>query len=511
MPHPGRPKGRMNKKTQAAQAMQQEALARQQAAQMQAAQANRAGQGSGQGPRHQHLHPHRPSAIKEEAGIQLHDEADLITYRNDALIRYMSNHEYIENVTAKPIHSSKIIPPSLYPTLPKRNVEDYANVNAEEIFYGDIQYMKHFDEQLVKSLEVMKQEDDPGYVKYLFNTDNYPYRRAKFSKLSELQQELNDKDSVAQLEREYESIMKESREKYHQEYKFQSGTKVYSIPLKSLASDVEVKRAPDDYNPKDFDQIAESPKQQQQQEQQQESRSPRQQVVSNAGNNLNEAPPAIDDGNGFNSNNIDLDLDDNANDMFQFVNDDENGDDFGNIASPIISGNEAHVAAQAQTQPSHSQPPPPQQQQQQQQQQNALKSQDDKDNSSTQMPQDMVMTAESSSNNDNIRSDTNGLDTDEQSLQQSQQQSSNHDEQMENNDVGVGDDDQLNNAMVAEINDLFSDSHHGHDHDHDMDHSAIVNDDIGDLYNFGQGDNGDLLGGSEFEQDFLSQINHSIE
>ena len=178
----------------------------------------------------------------------------------------------------------------------------------------------------------MKQEDDPGYVKYLFNTDNYPYRRAKFSKLSELQQELNDKDSVAQLEREYESIMKESREKYHQEYKFQSGTKVYSIPLKSLASDVEVKRAPDDYNPKDFDQIAESPKQQQQQEQQQESRSPRQQVVSNAGNNLNEAPPAIDDGNGFNSNNIDLDLDDNANDMFQFVNADENGDDFGNIA-----------------------------------------------------------------------------------------------------------------------------------------------------------------------------------
>ncbi|KAG5417196.1 hypothetical protein I9W82_004829 [Candida metapsilosis] len=484
MPHPGRPKGRMNKKT-----MQQAALARQQAAQMQAAQANRAAQEQLHHHPH-HLHGrHEASNIKEEAGIQLHDEADLITYRNDALIRYMSNHEYIENVTAKPIHSSKISPPSLYPTLPKRNADDYANVNPEEIYYGDIEYMKYFDEQLTKSLSVMRQEDDPGFVRYLFNTDNYPYKRAKFTELANLQQELKDRESVDKLAQGYESILQECREKFHQEYKFQASTKVYSIPVRKLTSDVKVQRAPDDYNPKDFDPVGVP---------NEPSPSPAKEVVvSNAGEKGNgeqgEAPSAIDD-NGFNSNDIDLDLDTNADDMFQFV--DEGNENFENITSSVING--SNVTSQAQKRQEH------------ETHANALGLQDN-ETGSTGEPLDAMTTAAPNQNTDTIRSGTNGLSTDEpqKSSQQSpetQQPMDQNNNQNANQPNDGDDDDQLNDAMVAEINDLFNDDDHGMDH-----HSGIVNDDIGDLYNFDQGDNGDLLGGSEFEQDFLSQINQSME
>ncbi|KAI5954047.1 hypothetical protein CANMA_004886 [Candida margitis] len=447
MPHPGRPKGRMNKKTQAAQqAMQQEALARQQAAQIQAAQARRTAQ--------EQQSRHDSSIIKEEAGIQLHDEADLITYRNDALIRYMSNHENIENVMAKPIHSSKIIPPSLYPTIPKRNADDYSKVNLEEIYYGDLEYMKYFDEQLAKSLSIMHQEDDPGFVKYLFNTANYPYRRAKFSELEALQQKLHDKASVEKLETEYKTIIEECKEKFHHEYKFQSNTRVYAIPLEKLAPNVDVKRAPDGYNPKDSDPV--------------EPQLP-QESVAGFENKTNEEPP-IDNSN-FNSNDIDLNLDDNSNDMFQFVN--EDNDNFDNISSAIVNENKIGSGAQSEA--------------------IAVKSQVE-DNSNTQIPQESMSTG-SNLNDENIRSGTNALTNEEPP----QSQQSPEGQPMEQ------DDDHLNNAMVAEINDLFNDN------DHDMDHSAIVNDDIEDLYNFDQGDNGDLLGGSEFEQDFLSQINQSME
>ena len=113
MAHPGRPRGRMNKKTLQAQAASQaEQLARvqQQQAQQQAQRAAQAQMGN---------NPNSQQSIKEETGVQLHDEADLISFRNDALLRYITNHEYIENVMSKLIHSSKIIPPSLYPLIPK--------------------------------------------------------------------------------------------------------------------------------------------------------------------------------------------------------------------------------------------------------------------------------------------------------------------------------------------------------------------------------------------------------
>ena len=54
------------------------------------------------------------------------------------------------------------------------------------------------------------------------------------------------------------------------------------------------------------------------------------------------------------------------------------------------------------------------------------------------------------------------------------------------------------------MNQLFEDNAHA-----DLDHLEMVNDDIGDLYNFETGGGGDdddngLMDGLEFEQDFLN-------
>ena len=58
-------------------------------------------------------------------------------------------------------------------------------------------------------------------------------------------------------------------------------------------------------------------------------------------------------------------------------------------------------------------------------------------------------------------------------------------------------------AIDTDLNDLFNDGA-------DMDHLAIVNDDMNELYNFGDASGNDDLMGDEFDQDFLSQINHGM-
>ena len=149
MAHPGRPRGRMNKKTLQAQAASQaEQLARvqQQQAQQQAQRAAQAQMGN---------NPNSQQSIKEETGVQLHDEADLISFRNDALLRYITNHEYIENVMSKLIHSSKIIPPSLYPLIPKIN--EYENLKPEDVYFGDLEAMKYVEKKLAERSDNMKE------------------------------------------------------------------------------------------------------------------------------------------------------------------------------------------------------------------------------------------------------------------------------------------------------------------------------------------------------------------
>ena len=173
MAHPGRPRGRMNKKTLQAQAELARAQQAQAQAQMQAQRAAAAGQlapgGNGGGippPNGQSQH----SAKEETLGVQLHDEADLISFRNDALFRYITNHEYIENVTSKLIHTSKIIPPSLYPMIPKPNTSgDYENLKPEDVYFGDLSAMKYIEKKLITKLEQMEKNLDPNYNKYLLN------------------------------------------------------------------------------------------------------------------------------------------------------------------------------------------------------------------------------------------------------------------------------------------------------------------------------------------------------
>ncbi|KAI5951525.1 hypothetical protein KGF54_004599 [Candida jiufengensis] len=510
MPHPGRPKGRMNKKTQQ---IHQEALARAQAAQQQGQQAHRAAQHNQQHPHHQQQHPSRNnSAIKEDGGITLHDEADLISYRNDALIRYVSNHEYIENITAKVIHSTKIIPPTLYPNLPKRNKEDYSTpMNPEEIYYGDLEYMKHVDGNLIKNLKIMKSDDDPGFTRYLFNCPQYKVQQKRNSELEKLERDVHNKESLHKLEEKYDSVLKEYKSKFDREYVILPHVEQYSIPTSKLDPNLKVEEAPKDYDPR---KIMEE-RQKQQQEQSQKNQSQQQQPLPNY--NLNAQPQEqIEFSNMNGSNGKDNINHQNNNNGVHSANI-ENSGDFSlpmnqmgeeNSLLPEDSRSNGQIA---QSQPQQQQPKPVQE---------VIASNANQDNEDDDDVDDDNSNGEGEEDEEhNQMEQEEDIPQQDQQSQQPQQEEPNHNA-LADTDLNVLFDDN-HHDVDEEMNDINDDENNkntgdnnnnplGMDVDVDVDvndHSAIVNDDIGELYNF-DGDD-DLMGGdSGFEHDFLDQINN---
>ncbi|KAI5964782.1 uncharacterized protein KGF55_001852 [Candida pseudojiufengensis] len=498
MPHPGRPKGRMNKKTQQ---LQQEALARAQAAQQQSKQAHRAAQHN-QHPHHQQQHPSRHnSAIKEDGGITLHDEADLISYRNDALIRYVSNHEYIENVTAKVIHSTKIIPPSLYPNLPKRSKEDCSKpMNPEELYYGDLEYMKYVNDNLIRDLKTMKSDDDPGFTRYLFNCPQYKVQQKRNNELEKLERELHNISSLKNLENAYESILEEYKKKFDREYVILPHMEQYSIPTVKLAPGIDVKEAPKDYNPRLMMKDTVSNLQEEQNSQQHSS--------SLSDQNLKSQQQQQNEYTNFNDPN-----------SFQNSNHQINRNNNGDFTLPMNEPSEAsstlvpedsrsNGGAAIQVNQPQSEPHKPVQEIV------ATNANEEKEDEDINMK-------------DNSKDhEENGFDQEESSkqyppYQHSENQDNINDHQVTNQDVeNLFEDGDDNN-----IGDNGKDMHDGNDKhnengeddiplnmeidvDADLnDHSAIVNDELGDLYDFDGND--DIMGGdSAFEQDFLNQINN---
>lgn len=176
---------------------------------------------------------------REEVSIQVQDEADLILFRQDALQRYITNHEYIENITAKCIHTNKIIPPSLYPILPKRtdNIED---LKYDEIYFGDVRLMLAKTRQIQGQIEKLK-------VDQFGLGDEYTYQSLATDRLTELCQE----GSVETLERELEDILQEYTKQHSRNY-ISTREKKYSIDLKKITNK-PVQVAPSDYNPKLID------------------------------------------------------------------------------------------------------------------------------------------------------------------------------------------------------------------------------------------------------------------
>lgn len=197
--------------------------------------------------------PRQP--IKEEPMVQLHDEADLISFRSDALHRFVTNQEYLENVTSKHIHTSKIIPPSSFPTVPKREDVDgdelkkvVQNLKPEELYFGDLKLMKMKKQLLEQDISKLQHEESP----YSIDSDKeYTYRRENIDKLALLQSKLGTSESFEELEAVFNSVLEKYEHEFSKKYTSISSVHKHSQPINNLThQEIRVTQAPENYNPR---------------------------------------------------------------------------------------------------------------------------------------------------------------------------------------------------------------------------------------------------------------------
>ena len=197
--------------------------------------------------------PRQP--VKEEPMVQLHDEADLISFRSDALHRFVTNQEYLENVTSKHIQSSKIIPPSSFPSVPKRENVDgeelkkiAQNLKPEEVYFGDLKLMKIKKKLLGEEIDKLKHEKSP----YSIDRDReYTYRRENIDKLASLQSRLGTSESFEALETELNNVLEKYESEFNKKYTSISSVHKHSQPINDLTHQtVHVTHAPENYNPR---------------------------------------------------------------------------------------------------------------------------------------------------------------------------------------------------------------------------------------------------------------------
>lgn len=172
--------------------------------------------------------PHNHPRINEEATA--HDDADLIMFRLDALSRFVNNHEFIENITTKRIHTRDVVPPPLFPALEVKPGEE---VKPTDVYFGDLAEMKRQEQKL--ALTVAEPLDDA----YLVAQDpQYVYQREMTTTLAET--------SPDALEAQLDTVLTEYKTKFNREYVAQYTPKRY---LATIVTDVD--EAPSDYDPKD--------------------------------------------------------------------------------------------------------------------------------------------------------------------------------------------------------------------------------------------------------------------
>jgi hypothetical protein len=132
--------------------------------------------------------PPVPSTLpKEEPAAKLHDEADLILFRADALARFVANHELMENVTLKFVHTSKITPPAAFPG---RGGGAVAGLGPEDGCFGDVATMR-------ARLELLEAEVAAGRAPAPPSPPGF--QREATAALAQLQQGLDSASAVGAL------------------------------------------------------------------------------------------------------------------------------------------------------------------------------------------------------------------------------------------------------------------------------------------------------------------------
>lgn len=192
--------------------------------------------------------PQRP--VKDETGPQIHDEADLVSFRNDALKRMLMNQEQLENVTTKYVHTSKIIPPGIWATSNKESasmddaeMEKYLRELLDKPYFGDLRLMKKKEEMLQQEIESLRETHVRG-----MDDLEYTFQQAATNILAEKFAKITDKESFEQYQKETEQILEDMKSKHSKEYKVHVPYTKRSVS--PLSFGIKVERAPESYNPK---------------------------------------------------------------------------------------------------------------------------------------------------------------------------------------------------------------------------------------------------------------------
>lgn len=463
MAHPGRPKGRTNKRTQQLQQQQihqsqhLHGHAPQHQLQGHHGRVHNQGHGHGQhGQGHpQQHHTQQQHSMKEEQGVQLHDEADLISFRTDALTRFITNYEYLENVTSKMVHTSKIIPPSLYPIIPKQKQREFSKLTPEDIYFGDVEFMKSREEELTKQIQVLNSNQHSS-TKYLPNESEYLYQKEKIDRLLDLQSKLYDKSSADALEKELDTILEEYKTKFNKEYKYSEPIKKYSVSRDKLGHNTNIQEAPANYNPRlinSFININNG------------NQNPNVHNLQQMNDPHNPMKNPVIGMNGGHSNMAGMRQNLMAQNINQVHAPQYNGSYSNQYDQPVNNYTNGHNLSPNFTM--------------------SMVNGNGNNNGNSVPPSDALMQAKNSLQQmDTI--DTNSA----YSISRNE------------NDMIAAPREPL--PMVNDMDDLFED---GGGLDPNL---AIVNDDMGDLINFDDPEDG-MMGGGAFDQDFLSQIDHSME
>lgn len=201
-----------------------------------------------------------PALNKKKDHASLHDEADLVNYRADAFARFVSNQDYLENVTSKPIHVLQIAPPPSFPVHSKTRYSTSASddevskalseLNPTEIYFGDLRLMQAKERALGPELEKLQDELRTQTPETVF-AELPRFQKQAVAKLTQLLAECESKEDLEKLEEELKAVEAELNDKYNLEYTCVAQPhKQYSIPVEKLAPELKVTAAPENYNPR---------------------------------------------------------------------------------------------------------------------------------------------------------------------------------------------------------------------------------------------------------------------
>lgn len=199
---------------------------------------------------------------RKEEHFQLHDEADLVNFRADALNRYITNQDLLDNVALKLIHTSQLVPPRSFPHVQGAGAKIYLenatkdellavvqNMNPGDLFSGDLRLMRAKQEVLAREIAALEAENEAENV---LSTEAQ-FQKQAVDALAAAYAGYGDSETALELEATLERTLSEYSSKFGQKYVCEERQpRKFSILIQNLAPEVVVKQAPADYDPRKF-------------------------------------------------------------------------------------------------------------------------------------------------------------------------------------------------------------------------------------------------------------------